>query len=171
MIKTMGILIIILSSTALGFMLAENIKKRYIQLKELQAAVFQLQNEVFYTRTELPEAFRRVGDKCKFPINNLFNNVSRMLVENEINSVYEAFDYSMDKDKNLYITNEDKDILLNLARSLGESDLEGHRNSFELTNNDLKYRIEEVNMKLNKDKKMYRYLGFSFGAVVAILLI
>lgn len=171
MIKIIAAIIIILSSTSLGFMFAESIKNRYMELKEIQAAIFQLQNEVFYTRTELPDAFRKVGDKCKLPINNIFHDISSMLAENKTNSVYEAFGYSISNNKNICITKEDKDILLNLARSLGESDLNGHINSFELAKNDLKNRIAEVNIKMLKEKKMYRYLGFSFGAVVAILLV
>lgn len=172
MIKGIGAVLIVIASTAIGFSIAENLRKRLLQLKEIQSALIQLQNEIFYTRTALPEACASVASKSKFPINKIFEKVSCGLNNNTSNSVYDAFSYSLSTDEEgLCVTKEDKEILLDLAKALGESDLDGHKKVFSLTEHNIKTAIQALESNVDKNVKMYRYLGFSLGAAVAILLI
>ncbi|MCM0650378.1 stage III sporulation protein SpoIIIAB [Clostridium swellfunianum] len=170
MIKTLGCLLILAASTFGGFAYAENFKKRVRQLNELERAVNQLQNEIEYTYTPLPEALRNVSQKCDAPMSLIFKKASEFLYNNEVESVYEAFKKCIDLCET-NISKEDMNILMDLSKSLGESDVEGHKKMFSLAKNNLKKRISLAEEAVNKNVKMYRYLGFSLGAMIVIVLI
>jgi stage III sporulation protein AB len=172
MVKLMGCILIIAASTAAGFVLADRLKARSAQLKELQRAVLQLQNEIMFTRTALPEACLKVSAKSKQPIARIFNEIAERLLSNRNDSVYEAFSEVLAGLKEEITLNKtDVDVLLDLAKALGDADIDGHRKVFMLVEDGLKRSIDEAESLVAKNTKMYRYLGFSFGAVVAILLI
>ncbi len=71
----------------------------------------------------------------------------------------------------LNLKDEDIDVILDLSKSLGESDIEGQKAVFSLTIEDMKKQIKISESILKKNLKMYRCLGFSVGAVIVILLI
>lgn len=172
MIKLLGCILIISASTAAGFILAGNMRKRLDQLRELQRSLLQLETEIVYTYTALPEACLKVSYKSGEPIKRLFSGVSEKLIANKSESVHEAFsDCISDLKDNLNLKKTDLDIILDLSKALGCSDMEGHKSVFTLAKHDLHKSIEEAEAIIAKNTKMYRYLGFSFGAVVAILLI
>ncbi|WP_139904269.1 stage III sporulation protein SpoIIIAB [Clostridium thermarum] len=172
MIKIFGAVLIVLASTLLGFIFAENARKRLVQLREIQSALIQLQNEIFFTRTTLPDACDSVAGKSKYPINIIFERVSKQLKSNGSNSVYDAFLSALSEEvEENCLTKEDKEILLDLAKALGESDLDGHKKVFSLSEHNLKTIIQTLEGNVDKNVKMYRFLGFSLGAAVAIILI
>lgn len=172
MFKLIGCILIIAASTAVGFMLAEGLKKRSLQLKEFQRAILQLENEIMYTLTALPEACQIVSKKSKEPIAHIFEKIALKLMNNECDSVHRAFFQVLEEAKNaLFLNKDDINIILDLARTLGDSDIEGHRKVFQLAGNYLSKSISDAEINLAKGSKMYKYLGFSFGAAVVILLV
>ena len=172
MIKLIGCGLIIGASSLVGFIFAEDLKRRVIQLRELQSAIVQLQNYMIFVHSTLPEAFKRISERCTEPINSLFAEVGDKLANNEVDNVYEAVSIAINHvPKSFKLKKEDRDILLDLARGLEETDLEGHKKIFLLVDENLRKNIEDADCQMSKNVKMYRYLGFSFGAVVAILLV
>ena len=65
--------------------------------------------------------------------------------------------------------NEDISAILDLSKTLGESDIEGQKRMFSLTLDNIKNQIEVSKIAMNKNLKMYRCLGFSLGAVIVII--
>ena len=170
MIKTIGCILIVAASTFGGFAYADGFKRRVKQLNEVERAINQLQNEIEYTYTPLPEALHNVSEKCEPPINEIFSKASQALYSNEVESVYDAFKKCLE-DSNININKEDMNVILDLSKSLGESDIEGHKKIFSLSKSNLKKRISIAEDSMNKNVKMYRYLGFSLGAMLVIVLI
>ncbi len=172
MIKEMGCLIIVAASTIAGFMYSEKFKKRVKQLNEFERAINQLQDEIEYTHTHLPEAFNNIAEKSENPINKVFNKVSKLLYEGEAESVYDAFEKSIkDKKFELNLDEDDINVILDLSKTLGDSDIDGHKRMFSLVRNNLKKRISIAEISMSKNVKMYRYLGFTIGAMLVIVLI
>jgi stage III sporulation protein AB len=172
MIKIIGCAVILGASTMVGFIYSERLKYRVFQLNEVQRAVHQLQNEITYVHALLPDAFKSVADKSKEPIKELFNKTSELLSDNEYENVYEAMSSAMSLIKGtLYLNSDDINVILDLSKTLGESDIEGQNSIFLLTKENLKKQIKISEEFMNKNIKMYRYLGFSFGAMLVIALI
>lgn len=172
MIKILGILLILISSTVVGFMYGEGMKKRVNELNELLRGVYILKNEINYMHSLLPEALMKVSEKCTGTIKKIFVDASTILLSNEEVDVYTSFKKSIDINKsNINLTKEDLSIFLDLTKSLGELDVDGHNDIFSLVTENLNKAIIGAESNLEKSIKMYRYLGFSFGAMIAIVLI
>lgn len=172
MIKVLGCLIIISSSTYLGFKYASSYEKRVSELEALTSAIVELKNHIEYTHTSLPEAFLNISFKAKEPVLSIFSCISDCLYKNKVNSVNEAFILALEENKNsLHLKITDIDILLDLSKTLGEWNVEGHKNIFEMTISKMKNNTKEAKELASKNIKMYRYLGFSLGAMLVIVLI
>ena len=171
MIKIIGCAVILGASTIVGFIYGERLKYRVFQLHEVQRAIYQLQNEITYVHTLLPDAFKSVAGKSKEPIRELFNKTSELLTDNEYENVYEPMKSAMNLIKSrIYLNFDDINVILDLSKSLGESDIDGQNSIFSLTIANIKKQINISEEAMNKNVKMYRYLGFSFGAMIVIAL-
>ncbi|ANP69770.1 stage III sporulation protein SpoAB [Clostridium tyrobutyricum] len=172
MIKLIGCIMILCSATAFGFNYGEKLKNRTKELKELQRCIYEIQSHIIYTHTPLPEAVSNVASKAEQPISTLLMEIFHMLDENKVDNVYQAFKNAFLKQREiLNLKDEDIDVILDLSKSLGESDIEGQKAVFSLTIEDMKKQIKISESILKKNLKMYRCLGFSVGAVIVILLI
>ncbi|CAB1242936.1 stage III sporulation protein SpoIIIAB [Clostridium sp. MT-14] len=170
MLKILGYIMIIFASTGIGFTYGGIFKKRVEQLKEMQRCIHQLQNEIMYTHTPLPDAILNTALKSIDPIKDVFKDISSMLYSNSVDNVYEAFKCAFsDKREILSLKNEDISAILDLSKTLGESDIEGQKRMFSLTLDNIKNQIEVSKIAMNKNLKMYRCLGFSLGAVIVII--
>jgi len=172
MIKFISCFIILTTSTIGGFVYAESFRKRVKHLNEFERALTQLENEIEYTHTPLPEALECVAEKSESPVKEIFDKISKLLYRNEVDSVYNAFKKCLANETNsLNLNLEDINVILDLSKSLGESDIEGHRKIFSLVKMNLKKRISIAEESMNKNLKLYRYLGFSIGAMIVIVLL
>lgn len=164
--------LIVICCTLAGFIYSDKYRRRVVELNELHRAVIQLQNEILYTYTPLPEAVRNVSEKSIHPLDKLFLEVYKVLSSSRVESVYEAFLSAINNNKDYTsLKKEDLAILLDMSKTLGESDLDGHRRIFELATNELKKKIDIAEKSMNENVKMYRFLGFSVGALIVIMLI
>lgn len=164
--------VIIVSCTLLGIQYGENLKKRVKELNVLLQAVNLMRANIQYTFTPLPQIFDDIGRKSNEPLKSLFMNISKKLSENEVDSVYDAFYLELFEGKNqLNLKKDDKEIIIDLAKSLGDTDVEGQNSVLNLTELKLKKQIENAEVELNKNLKVYRYLGFSIGASIVILIV
>lgn len=170
MIKIIGCLLILGASTLTGFVFSESFKKRLKQLNEIERAIGQLENEIEYTYTPLPEALESVALKTELPVSNVFLKASKLLNSNSVETVYEAFNICF-REEAVDLNSDDVGVILDLSKSLGNSDIEGHKKMFSLAKGNLKKRIALAEEAMSKNVKMYRYLGFSIGATIVIVLI
>lgn len=172
MLKIIGCILILGASTFGGFFYSEAFKHRLKQLNEVERSIYQLQNEIIYTHTPIPEALENVSIKGIKPISQIFYEISQELSSNKHDSVQEAFKYIFDKRrKSINLKNCDIDVILDLSKCLGESDINGQVSMFSLTDENIKKLIIEAEINMKKNVKMYRSLGFCIGAVVILMLI
>lgn len=172
MIKGLGIILIVGASTILGFYFGDKFKRRLKELKELQRGIYVLKSEINFTRSLLPDALEKVHEKCDGIIGDIFLKAAQLLNTNEEKDVYSCFTQSINERKGeLSLTQSDLGIFLDFTKSLGEVDILGHNDMLGLALDSLSKAIEDAENNLDKNVKMYRYLGFSFGAMVGIILI
>lgn len=171
-LKLLGCFLILIGSSLIGFYLGENLKKRVSQLKEIEQALYQLQSEIVYTHSALPDTLLNISRKCTRPISVIFSEVSNLLYENKVDSVHDGFEKVMEKNKeNFCLKQSDIDILMDLSKSLGESDIEGQKNIMMVSIKNIRSQIHDAELAMKNNIKMYRYLGFSFGAIVVIMVL
>ena len=170
--KGFFLLIIVLLSSLIGYLYGEGFRNRLSQLRELKRALIDFENDIVYTYTPLPESIESIDLKAKSPIKELFNEISFKLKNNEVENVYMAFKESINEHKKeMNLRNKDFEILLDLSKSLGETNVEGQIKIFNLAKEKLDIELEIAEDECNKNTKVYRYLGVAVGAMIAIFLV
>lgn len=171
MLKIIAITIIFLSSTYLGNYYGDTFKKRYRQLNCILKSVMYLNNEVIYSNTPLPEALKYVSIKVEEPVKSILLNVSLKLEGRDAVSVYEAFKSEyMNNKESFNLREEDKVIVKDFLKGLGESAVYGQDKLFNLTIENMKISCKLADDLAKKNSKMYRAIGICFGAMIAIFL-
>lgn len=145
--------------------------KRVTDLNELQRIIYLLQSEIEYTNNPIPRALKEISNKTTNPFSLIFNDISELLVRNEVESVYDAFKIILNSTNyHLNLNKDDINILFDLSKSLGESDVHGQRKMFEFTLESIKKQIILAEELMNKNLKVYRCLGVTLGSMVIIML-
>jgi stage III sporulation protein AB len=172
MIKAIGYIIIIISSSGLGYLLGTRFNMRVRELKMLKMSLQMLETEIVYTNTPLPDAFDNISSKSSYPVKELFKCMSENLKSRKYGSASEAFEMSINENKGrISLNNEDIDILKTFAQSIGNSDVEGQVKSFKMVLKQLDAQELKAEENRAKNEKMYKNLGFLTGVTIVILLL
>ncbi|MFA6939488.1 MAG: stage III sporulation protein SpoIIIAB [Clostridiaceae bacterium] len=170
--KILGSVMIIIASTYSGFYFGNRLIKRINELTELERLGTLLENEIVYSHTPLPQAICSISSRQGNNIEKLFYKMYEKLLNNETDSIFQAVSFAVNENfRQLSTEKDDLKILLNLAKSLGDYDIEGFKKVFALYKIGIKNKILDAESKKNKNIKMYRYLGFSIGAMAVIMII
>ena len=172
MLKLVLIFMLFLTTSYIGFSYGETFRKRYDELKEILKILIILQNEILYGSTPLPEALSNIQKKASKPVSTLIDNVNKKLYDGEAESVYSAFksEYVLLEDE-FYLSESDKNCLIDFIKSLGESGLYGQEKIFNLAIENIRSNLKEAEEESKKNIKVYRYLGICIGAMITIFLI
>lgn len=172
MLKVVAICIIFFACTYIGFYYGENFKRRYRDLNDILNALLILNNEVIYGNTPVPQALHYVAQKTNYPLRILLLKVSEKLINGESLTVHHAFKDEYKKMKGeIFIIDEDKKILSDFTRALGETGVFGQDKIFSLTIENIKLNCKKSESIATKNTKMYRSLGVCVGAMLAVFLI
>lgn len=172
MFRNIMIFLMFLICTFIGYFIGENYKRRSQNLKEIQKVLLLLNNEIIYSNTPLPTALFDVGNNVSEPISNVFIKMANMLDEGTSNSVYESFEkaYLENKEK-LSLNSDDYKILEDFFKTLGSSGISGQEKIFSLALENIDINYKEAKKKEKENIKLYRTLGISIGAMLAIFFI
>lgn len=80
-LKSIGALLIIFSSSAIGFRLSSDLKYRIEELSVLKKIALMLRGEIKYTSTPLFEAFSVIGNRIKSPYKEFLLETAKELEE------------------------------------------------------------------------------------------
>lgn len=169
--KIGGALLIILSTSFMGFSFASRYQKRVKELRELQMAFQMLSSEIGYTATLLPDALGEIGRRVREPVSNFFLEGAGLLGECQGKGLEEIW---MESVNNVFpgtcLDDKDKDLLLSVSSFLGTADQAHQEKQIKLLINQLKQSEKEAWESLQKNERMWKYLGVSGGLMLVILL-
>lgn len=166
-IKYIILLIILLTSTSIGFKLSNKYKQRVIELKEMKIFLGMLKTKIRFTYEPLPEIFDETLDSFKGSILEFIKDVK---IKMETMPAGMAWQEAI-KEANLNLNLEDKNILNKMGNLLGKTDMEGQLSGIEVTENFLNKQIEKAEAEKEKNEKMYKTLGIIAGIGMVIILI
>ncbi|PKM79023.1 MAG: stage III sporulation protein AB [Firmicutes bacterium HGW-Firmicutes-13] len=171
LIKMGGAVLIILSTSLMGFSLAAKYRKRIKELRLLQIAFQMLSSEISYTQTPLPFALREIGRKLSEPVSRFFLEGARLLGECRGKGLEEIWTEAVNKVfPGTCLTDKDRDLLLSVSSFLGISDQYHQEKQIILLLNHLKLSEKEAWESLQKNERMWKYLGVLGGLMLVILL-
>lgn len=172
MVKFFGALLIIIACGGAGFFKGQKFAKRPVQIRKLRSVLQNLETEISWTATPLPEALNKVGKIAGAPVGLLFIKASDLIRENAYFSVGEAWEHALQKTKQyLAVGQEELEILKSFGYGLGNSHREEQIKNLSLVREHLKSLEITAEAEKVKYEKMYRTMGFLVGMAIALILI
>lgn len=172
MFKIFGLLLILGGATGIGVLYGEMMRNRIEQLKDIYKSVLFMENEISYLYTPLPEVFELLGNKASEPFKSIYSRISELLVKREVDEVSIAFQKAINENRDkLYLNDEDIKLIKDFMKNIGEGDVEREVSIMKYTKEVIRKKIEDVEKDNYIKIKLYRTMGFSIGAVIAIIFI
>lgn len=166
MIKFVGILVIIFSTSFAGCYFSAAVKNRVIMLKKLNYMLEEILLLLRYrsaTVYEIAETLAADGRFAEFEFLKSIAGGDKPFRESWREAVYACDIRGMKK--------SDTELIADIGNKLGTSDLEGQIGMVTLQREELKAAISAAEEECAKKAKLYRSLGVLTGAFISIMLL
>lgn len=170
MFKLFVSLILILACGAMGLVKGQTYSQRLRELQQVKDMIQLLETEIQYRQDPLPVIFQRLSggrNSLDAEIMNLCKQSLEQKQDFQI-SWKTAINHAS---QNSCLTESDKEILYELGRQLGKSNVQGQLDLLKASEQKLNLQLTDAEKQKFSKGKMYSGLGFSMGIVVAVLLI
>lgn len=171
LLKIIGLTIILITSTQIGAKMAQRFEGRLKDLRGFSLALQILEREIAFLSNSLPDAMIKVSYIKGNPA-VIFRECGEILKSKEGYCVEEAWTMAFDKHVgNTFLEDEDKQILLNLGRSLGSYDIENQSQNIKTIQSQLCTQEKNAEELIVKNTKLYKSLGVLGGIAIVIVLL
>lgn len=166
-VKTILLFVIFSLSTGIGILISKMYENRVKELRQFKNILNIIKTKIKFTYEPLTEIFNQISQEKSSKIEEIFENMTYKLAFENVK--YSWMDAIQEAD--ISITQEDKDILKELGKVLGQTDADSQVNEIEVTESFLNMQIEKAEEARKKNQKMYKTLGVVVGLVFVIILI
>ena len=166
-VKTILLFAIFSLSTGIGILISKMYENRVKELRQFKNILNIIKTKIKFTYEPLAEIFNQLSQEKSIKIEEIFENMTYKLAFENVK--YSWMDAIQEAD--ISITQEDKDILKELGKVLGQTDADSQVNEIEVTESFLNMQIEKAEEARKKNQKMYKTLGVVVGLVFVIILI
>lgn len=170
MLKLLGALLLIGAGTGFGLLKARRLADRPAQIRRLVRMLNQLETEIAFGYTPLPEALARIGRHGADPLAALFREAAGRLKEGE-RAVADAWGQAVENAwGRTAMKRGEKEVLLTLGHTLGATDRDDQARHLRLAVKQLETLEPDAAEEQRKYEKMWKSLGILGGALIAVLL-
>lgn len=168
MIKILGCILFIVSSTMMGFYFSERLKSRLNFLKEFISFLKSLQIQLRYCNGDILQILPLCSDsKTLEPfIKNLTDKKS---IYNSFSEIWK--DSVLNISKSNCLTKSDINSLLEFGNTLGTTDVQGQLNHIELYTEIFTKAYESACEDLKSKSKLYKTMGFFIGTAISLMIV
>ena len=166
-IKTILLIAIFLMSTAIGIIISKMYENRVKELKQFKNTLNILKTKIKFTYEPLIDIFKQISQETSNKVEKIFENMTYKLSFGDVKNSWRDSIQEAD----ISITQEDKDVLKELGKVLGQTDAESQVSEIEVTETFLDMQIEKAEEDRKKNQKIYKTLGILIGLFFVILLV
>ena len=171
-LKIVGCILVIASSTGMGFFFSSEMRCRIEDLKELRKLIGLLKGDIRYANTPLPEAISVIARRYKGSFYPFFEHVSSKLQELSGRTFSQLWKDAVEKEMtNTSLTKKDKNQLISFGENLGYLDKDMQMNTFELYLSQLEEEIADLSKTVKERAYLYNSLGIMAGVFISIVMI
>lgn len=171
-LKIIGSIFIITSSSAIGVYFSNRIKERVEDLKLLKRDMFILKGDIRYAKATLPESLDGIAERNKGKFYLFFRTVADQLLSGEGYSFQEIWSDAVKEHLNTTCMSEkDKMYFASLGENLGYLDKEMQINTIDLYLARLDEEIESASKAVLEKAKLYNILGIIGGIFITIIML
>lgn len=166
-----GALLLIITTTWLGFDWSNRLSNRPKQIRQIKNALQILEAEIVYSQLPLREAFINISRQIPEPTRSFFEEIGLSLQDKNID-FYIVWKEKVDVlIKNSSLAANEKEILYQFGRTIGQHDFYQQQKHIQLTLSHLERELEDAREEQYKYSKMAKSLGFLAGLFIVLLLI
>ena len=158
---------IFLSCSLIGILVSKKYINRVNELKEFKNALNLFKTKIRYTYEPIPDIFKEISENVNSNISEVFKSAANKM---DILAAGDALNLALKIDT-LNINDEDRNVLKNLSKLLGKTDLQGQINQIEMTSDYIEEQIQKAEKERSKSERMYRTLGMIIGMAIVIILV
>ena len=168
MIRIIGAALLIAGCCGFGCSLAQSHRREVGLLRQLKKAVQEMQWELKFRITPLPELCILAGQAAGEPLKHLFVCFSQKLDSRDVTDLSACFNGLLMKED---LPRRVRELLRQLGDCMGRFDLEGQLQGLEEVRQQCARELKELEEKSPDRLKNYRTLAVSAGVVLAILFL
>lgn len=170
MLRLAGALLLAIGPTVVGFHAADRLRRRPRRLRELAAALEQMEREIAYRLTPLPELFSSLSQEYGGPVGELFAQCARAMDGLGQHSMAQIWREAL-SGAALDVEGRGLRALEELGEVLGRYDGEAVRCALKRACAELSAAADEAEREWERKGRMNQVLGLTAGALLVILLI
>lgn len=172
MLKLLGAALVLTSSVGYACALIEKQKYHRDVLLSLIRILNLLAGEIRYERITIADALEKLTQKYHGPVGIVICRISNQLREVLCQDLGEAWSSCFrEKQRELMLTGEELDIVLEIGKNLGCLDVEAQVEHLRRCRDCLEQKLEESEKDMAEKRKIYCYLAVAVGAMVILILI
>lgn len=169
MLRLAGAVLLAAGPAVIGFHAASRLARRPRLLRELAAALEQMEREISFRLTPLPELFVRLSQEYSGPVGALFACCARDMDDLGQRSLSQIWRQAL-TEATLDLDSRGQRALEELGEVLGRYDGDGLRGALRQTCGELTAAAEEAEREQERKGRMDQVLGLTTGALLVILL-
>lgn len=153
-IKFITLILIFGGTSFIGILVAKKYENRLKELQEIKNALHMIEVKIKFTYDPIPKIFREIESKVTENVGEIFELAAEKMETASVEAAWEESVYSASTN----LLPKDKEILKDLGKLLGQTDIEGQISQIKLVIDFLNIQIEEANIEKMKNEKLYRTL-------------
>ncbi len=170
--KIIGCILVIASSTSMGFFFSNEMKCRIDDLREMKKLIGLLRGDIRYANTPLPEAISSITRRHSGRFDTFFKHVSDRLHELSGHTFSEIWKSATERELvNTSMTKKDKLHLIQFGESLGYLDKDMQMNTLDAFISQLEEEISDLTKTVKEKSYLYNTLGIMAGIFITIIMI
>lgn len=171
MIRWIGALLLMAGAAGLGLGAAAQLRTRVASLRSLVGALGQLERELTFRLTPMPELMERLARQSQGAAAYLFAHCRDHLWELGEKSFGQLWREALDGEPDLLLDERESQILLELGEVLGRYDVEGQSGALRNSVLELGRCLAGAEEEQRRLGRVYTTLGLGSGAMLVILLL
>ena len=168
MVKTVGLVLLVLFCACCGGVMAANLKKRTAALKKTQLFIHLLSERLSYTLCPVEELFLALAEEPLLEELDYIPDCSRRMAGRT--PFPEAFCESVLHSR-LPLSDRDREVISSLSPIVGASSAENQLQGLKLVKANLSGQAQEAAEQADRRSRLYLSLGVLSGAALAVMLI
>lgn len=169
MLKIIGAVLVLFSSSAIGFDKAAVLKKRKDNLKNIKDAVSAMEREMSFSKHEIADIFLFAANGAQKETAKIFLSAADKIKENPqtVGLIWEKTVWEY-KDR-LCFSNLQTNELSQIFSSLGKTDYALQKRIFAAAYKTLESLIEKAEEECKKNTKLYQSFGILTGIFICVI--
>lgn len=169
MIKYISLVAILFLAMYIGNLMSKKYINRVKELIQIKLALNIIKSKIKFTQVPLKEIFEQIHKNTEeVNIKEFWKNTIKELNKNL--SIEEAWENAI-KRTETNLNKEDLNILLDMGKLLGKTDVDGQVSNLEIASTFIDTQIEKAEIEKQKNSKLYKTLGVVSGLTIIIILI